>query len=398
MESLISAIEILLLFTGLVIAVPVTVFVVQVISSLFFRGEAQAKKIPNEVSIAVLIPAHNEEALIARTLKPLIDVGSRGHNLVVVADNCTDKTAEIAAAFNANVVIRDNQEFMGKGYALDAGVEYLQKLASQPDIVVIIDADCETTLADIELLAAKSMGLSSPVQALYLMLNESEPGIRQKISEFAWRVKNLVRPLGYRVLGLPCQLMGAGMAFPWDTLAGVRLANASIVEDLKLGLELAEDRKPAMFFPDAKVTSYFPGSESSEKSQRVRWEHGHLGMISQVPGLIIKSISRRNLGLFVLALDLSVPPLALLVITLFFFFIVTLGFALSTSLLQPLVFSIMLLVLLISSVFLAWGKYATEVISLSDMLFVPVYILKKIPVYVRFIYARERRWIRTSRK
>jgi cellulose synthase/poly-beta-1,6-N-acetylglucosamine synthase-like glycosyltransferase len=398
MVSLISVIEFFLLFAGLIITLPVLVFVVQVVSSLFFRGESPVPELTGELTIAVLVPAHNEEELIARTLKPLSGIGSRGHHLVVIADNCTDKTAEIAATYNVDVVIRNNQELKGKGYALDAGVEHLRKLGSSPDIVVIIDADCETTSADIESLAARSFSLSSPVQALYLMTNTPNPGIRQKIAEFAWRVKNLVRPLGYQVLGLPCQLMGAGMAFPWNTLVGVRLANASIVEDLKLGLDLAEDGTPAIFYSDARVISYFPDSEASEKSQRVRWEHGHLGMISHVPALLMKSIMHRNYGLFALVLDLSVPPLALLVISLILFFMVTLGFALITGLLHPLALSLLLLVMLVGSVFLAWSKYATDVISFSDLLFVPVYILKKIPVYVRFIYARERRWIRTSRK
>jgi hypothetical protein len=59
--------------------------------------------------------------------------------------------------------------------------------------------------------------------------------LKSKVSEFAWCVKNLVRPLGYSNLGCPCQLMGTGMAFKWSTLSKADLANGNIVEDMKLG-------------------------------------------------------------------------------------------------------------------------------------------------------------------
>ena len=58
-------------------------------------------------------------------------------------------------------------------------------------------------------------------------------------------MKNWVRPLGLSNLNLPCQLMGTGMAFPWELIRSANLASGSIVEDTKLGLELASGRTPA---------------------------------------------------------------------------------------------------------------------------------------------------------
>ena len=72
---------------------------------------------------------------------------------------------------------------------------------------------------------------------------------RTRVREFAWRVKNWVRPLGLSSLGLPCQLMGTGMAFPWEVIADARLATGSLAEDLKLGLELAANGHPPVFCP-----------------------------------------------------------------------------------------------------------------------------------------------------
>ena len=98
-----------------------------------------------------------------------------------------------------------------------------------------------------------------PVQALYLMTAPPGSAINHQVAEFAWRLKNHVRPLGLKALGLPCQLMGTGMAFPWGVIRSAELASGFIVEDLKLGLELAAGGHPPAF-SSAMVTSTFPSS------------------------------------------------------------------------------------------------------------------------------------------
>jgi hypothetical protein len=92
--------------------------------------------------------------------------------------------------------------------------------------------------------------LRRPVQSLYLMTAPCESAINHQVAEFAWRLKNQVRPLGLRALGLPCQLMGTGMAFPWDIIRSAELASGFIVEDLKLGLDLADAGHPPVFCPE----------------------------------------------------------------------------------------------------------------------------------------------------
>ena len=95
---------------------------------------------------------------------------------------------------------------------------------------MIIDADCLIQENALNHIAVCALGHDRPVQALYLMYAKGSD-LKSKIAEFAWCVKNLVRPLGYAKLGLPCQLMGTGMAFAWDMIAKADLANGNIVED-----------------------------------------------------------------------------------------------------------------------------------------------------------------------
>ena len=106
-------------------------------------------------------------------------------------------------------------------------------------------------------LAMTAAATCRPVQALYRMLAPSDSSNNLQVAEFTWRVKNWLRPLGLKALGLPCQLMGTGMAFPWDAIRRVDLASSWSVEDLKLGIVLASQGRHPLFCPTARVTSQF---------------------------------------------------------------------------------------------------------------------------------------------
>src|SRR5262245_52385003 len=216
------------------LAILVAVFSLEIIAGILLprRVPAPGDRKPRP-RIAVLIQAHNESAGIRATLDDIrAQIGS-GDRLLVVADNCTDGTAAVAAAAGAEVVERHDLTRIGKGYALDHGLRHLR--AEPPQIVIFVDADCRLLPGAIERLALASGVTGKPVQALYLMTSPDHGTINYQVAEFAWRVRNWIRPLGLSSLGLPCRLTGAGMAFPWDVIRSVELASAEIAEDQKLG-------------------------------------------------------------------------------------------------------------------------------------------------------------------
>src|SRR5450432_1851679 len=152
---------------------------------------------------------------------------------------------------------------------------------------------------------------------------ENSP-IDHSFAEFAFLLRNWIRPLGLRHLGCPVQLMGTGMIFPWDVIRSAPLASGNLVEDLKLGLDLAAVGKAPLFFPFVIGTSTFPMSDKGTDSQRQRWVQGHIGMILKTaPRLLFLAIKRRNLDLLVLTLDLAVPPLSLLGLLIVGIFVLT---------------------------------------------------------------------------
>lgn len=348
-------------------------------------------------SFAVLVPAHNEEAVIADTVRQLMKQLRPTDTLLVVADNCTDATARLAGEAGATVVERSDALRRGKGYALDHGMRWL---AARPHaVLIIVDADCRVEPGGLDQLAAKAHAVDRPVQALYLMHAPPSPTLKQRVAAFAWRLKNWVRPLGWHNAGLPCQLMGTGMAFPWAMAQNMALANAELVEDMKLGMDLALVGTPPLFCPQVLVHSQFPTSEQATQGQRKRWEHGHLGLIASLaPRLLAQALRRRDARLCAMALDLSVPPLALLVLLQ----LAALGLAGMGAWLGlgsgPLGAAIGCLAMFVMAVGAAWWGWGKSVVSARDLLAVPWYVLGKLPLYLGYVFKRQKEWVRTDRK
>ncbi|MDR3414531.1 MAG: glycosyltransferase family 2 protein [Formivibrio sp.] len=379
------------------IAVPTIVFCLEIVAGILPRHIRQSYDRDFRGRAAVLVPAHNESSGIVPTLEDIRTQLHAGDLLLVVADNCIDDTAEQARTRGAVVLERHDATRIGKGYALDFGIKHLEK--DPPDFVVMVDADCRLDSGVIDKLISASLTTGRPTQALYLM-KAPDARVNNQIAEFAWRVKNWVRPLGLARLGLPCQLTGSGMAFPWSVIRTVNLASGWIVEDLKLGLELALAGHPPLFCPDACVTSQFAVSERGADTQRRRWHQGHLvSIIALVPRLLWIATVRRNLNLMALALDVAVPPLSLLA-TLLFLILTIASFAAILGIGSAAFFiSASCIVGFASAVVCAWRIYGTEILPSRAILSLPGYILEKIGIYHQVLSGKMIfNWIRTDRE
>lgn len=382
------------------LSIPVVVFATECIAATALRRKPIAEPIAGRLgkrpAIAILVPAHNEEGGISKTLHSIKAEMLADDRLIVVADNCTDRTAEFARMAGAEVVERKNERERGKGFALHTGVLYLAK--SPPAIVVIVDADCILKPGALERLAGMAAATDGPVQACYLMTSPSDTRLDLAVREFAFVVKNRVRPLGLSKLGLPCQLTGSGMAFPWSVLNAANLSNDNLVEDMKLGLDLARLGHPPRFCAEALVLSEFPQSSAGSTTQNRRWESGHLAMIRTA----IRTLTQRrvlgNPGLVAMVLDIMVPPLALLVLLLGAVF--AFSAVLFLAGVGTLAFAVSLINLLLVTVGIAaaWLAYGTKLLPLGKLYRIPLYALRKVAFYARiFRGGSAGGWIRTDR-
>jgi hypothetical protein len=344
---------------------------------------------------AVLIPAHNEEAGLGATLAALAPELGPDDRVLVVADNCTDRTAEVARARGVEVVERTDLSRRGKGYALAFGLDVLR--SKPPAVVVILDADCVIAPGGLARLADRAHATGCPVQAAYRMVPPPGAGAERRVAAFAFLVKNVARPLGLHRLGLPCLLTGSGMAFPWEVIRDARVGHGHIVEDMQLAVDLVIDGHAPLFAPDVVASAEFPVADRAAGTQRRRWEHGHLGVIlAGVPRLLGAALRGRWAAL-ALALELGVPPLSALVMAACGALgVLAVWGAFGGSRLPTLVLG-GALALASVSLTLAWLRFGRATLPAATLVRTPIYMLRKVPLYLGFFTRRQSDWVRTDR-
>lgn len=389
-------VDIVLFVIALGLLVPIAVLFVEC-SAALLPGQFETRESQEpQPKVAVLVPAHNEALGIGATLETLLPQITDQDYVIVIADNCDDETAAIARTFGVTVLERQDTERRGKGYALDYGLRSLE--VDPPEVVVVVDADCIVHQGTIERIARQAAAVARPVQAIYLMELPEKPSPKDSVSALAFLVKNLVRPSGLKRLGLPGLLTGTGMAFPWSALQKVTLASGNIVEDMQLGLDLAIAGYTPLFCSEARVTGRLPQQQQAAKSQRTRWEHGHLQtLLTQVPKLLKESVRQRRFDLAALALDMCVPPLSLLVMI---WAVVMVGALLAGSLGASWTMALVVAIegiLIFISIVGAWAKFGRADLPVGSLLAVPFYLLWKIPLYFSFLVKPQTKWIRTER-
>ncbi len=394
-QSVILYSNIILILLALGLLLPIAILFIECSAALFPSLAPISAEPTNRPNAVVLVPAHNEADGIGRTLSSLVPQLHPEDRLIVIADNCSDHTAAIARQSGVTVIERQDYERRGKGYALDYALKSLE--VNPPEVVVNVDADCIVHPGTIDKIARLAVATKRPVQSTYLMVQPTNPSPKDRVSALAVKVKNLVRPIGLQRFDLPCLLTGSGMAFPWSVIRMVSLANSKTVDDMQLGLDLAIAGYPPIYCQDAQVTGRLMEKQAA-KSQRSRWEHGHIEtLLNQVPRLIKASINQRRFDLLATALDLCIPPLSLLVMIWTIAMLGSLLAGVFAGVWTPGILLAIEGLILAISIFGAWAKFGRDDVSGITLLTIPFYILSKITLYLAFLIKPQTKWIRTER-
>lgn len=378
------------------LGVPCSVMAAECVAGAFSKAHPGAGASAAAPDFVVLVPAHDEAAGIAATVQGILEQLPPNGRVVVIADNCSDDTAAIARRTGAEVIERVDPTRRGKGYAIAFGLEHLAP--SPPSVVILVDADCRLGPGTLTALARQAAELDRPVQAMYLFEPPPNPSPRSVVSTLAILVRSQARTLGLHALGLPCQLTGSGMAFPWHVLRKAPPLDAHLVEDLVLGLELALLGHPPASCPEARVTSELPQTAEAETSQRRRWEHGYLKvMLGHGPKMVWRGLTSGRMDVTAMGLDLLVPPLALLAMgVLGTGAVALLVFTAGGSPLGVLIAGADL-ALLGAGVGAAWYKFGRD-LPLRYVAAIPMYVVWKVPLYLSFFLKRgQQTWVRTAR-
>jgi len=287
------------------------------VAALLHKKPLITRSINNESlpNLIVVIPAHNEESGIAACINNIQASlhNTTGCDLVIIADNCQDATAEIARNAGARVIERQHDTKRGKGYALDYA--FSQLLSENYDGFIVIDADSrvdEQLISDFQYAFAQGF---DAVQCRYRLSNP-DASYRAKLQRIAWLAFNELRLLGRERLNVSVGILGNGFALSRKILQAVPYEAGSIAEDMEYHLRLVNSGYQVHFLDTVSVYSDAPNQSANAAVQRTRWEGGRFRLIIDHAPLLFKEVLGGKWNLLEPLAELLLLPLAFHVILL----------------------------------------------------------------------------------
>jgi cellulose synthase/poly-beta-1,6-N-acetylglucosamine synthase-like glycosyltransferase len=284
------------------------------LSLLSFRYSQTLDGFVPRSRLVVLVPAHDEEMLIARTVRSLQQQNYPRNlfRIAVIADNCTDQTAAIATTAGADLVlVRDAPDARGKGRALRWAMDQILARDDAPDAIVSVDAD---TITDPDLLLALAERLESgapAVQADYRAMGDDSPS--NALRKIGFILMNRARPAGRNMLGLGACLVGNGWLLSSELLRRRPWSAFTSTEDREYTLQLDAGGDFVAFAGAAAVHAPTAPNSRAAATQQERWEGGWATLVrSHAPRLLRDAVATRSPRLLLVCFDLAVPPLGLL--------------------------------------------------------------------------------------
>ncbi len=260
----------------------------------------------------VLVPAHDEERGLPRTLEAIARECRAGDQVLVVADRCSDRTADVARSFGALVLERGADEEPGRAAARQAGLEYARGLGW--DAVLMLDAD---SVIEPGFLAACERVLAGGVVAVQAR-SESSLGrtLARNAAVAAFTLQGITIPRGRDRLGVSVRLRGTGMAIARDVALAHRF-RVPASEDLFFTLDLLLDGVRCRHVESARLRSDGAADWGAFGGQKVRYEAGRMAAArAYVPRLLRRAVAHRDLSCLETAWFLATPPFALAVLSL----------------------------------------------------------------------------------
>jgi cellulose synthase/poly-beta-1,6-N-acetylglucosamine synthase-like glycosyltransferase len=347
----------------------------------------------------VIVPAHNEAAVLMRVIGSLqkLDWPSDRFRIIVVADNCTDATAQVAVSAGAHVLERRDPDRRGKGYALDFAFRS-SRSRGWADAVVVIDADADVSPNLLEAFARRIERGAEAVQAHYGVSNTLSSW-RTRLLSIAKAAFHLVRSRARERLGTSCGIRGNGWCVTHRLLERVPYQAFSLTEDLEYGIALGIAGYRVHYADEAHADAEMVSRERDARKQRQRWERGRFQLIrSRTVPLLCEAWRQPSLVCLDLALDLLVLPLSYVVLNVAVLLVSAAGLALWYPGLHAWVWlGAGCALALVVHILRGWQLSGTGTQGLLDLARAPLFLGWKILLMT----SRERtstEWVRTKRE
>ena len=345
----------------------------------------------------IVVPAHNEEAGIVQTINSLyqLDWPASQFRIHVVADNCTDRTPELANAAGADVLIRHNAELRGKGYALAHGFR-ASLTQDWADALVVVDADTTVSPNLLEAFAVRIEQGEHAVQAYY--------GIRNPLASWRTRLITVAQTAFHKVrsrarerMGLSCGIRGNGWCVTNTLLQAVPYQSFSLTEDVEYGITLGRTGQRIAYADEAHVNADMVVSARIARSQRQRWESGRMALARKSAlSLLWLGLQTLSLMRLDLAFDLLVLPLSWVVLNVLLLLLCSAALLpLNAAAMNGLWAAGLCVLALLLYVGRGWQLSGTGLQGLTALLYVPRFLVWKVAT---LLGRKSSEWIRTERE
>ena len=248
-----------------------------------------------EHKFMAIIPAHNEEAVVGNLIESLKkqNYPSKLLDIYVIADNCTDRTAQIAENAGAIVYIRNNEEEMTKGHALKWFLSKKIEENADYDAFCVFDADNIAHENFIRNMNKKLCQGEDVVQGYRDIKNPTDSWISSGYAIFYWMMNRFYHLARYN-LGLSPLINGTGFMVRFDVVKPNGWQTYTLTEDIEFSLQRIIAGKKLGWATDAIVYDEQPVGFRQSWSQRSRWTVGHIQCMGRYTKALAKSVKENK--------------------------------------------------------------------------------------------------------
>lgn len=266
------------------------------VSFFGWRKREEEKDLTPTKRFALITAAHNEDAVIRFHIESIkkLNYPEELYDIYVIADNCTDNTAQVARGEGVNVFERYSK-LRGKGYALEWMFNELYKMEDRHyDAICVFDADnVVSSNFLLEMNAKLKQGFRS-IQGYLDTKNPNDSWVTACYATAYWSMNRMWQLARYN-LGLSNALGGTGLCLDYELLKKYGWGATCLTEDLEFTMKLLLNGIKTAWAHDCKVYDEKPVYFSQTWKQRTRWLQGHwdVALRYMVP-LLKKGIKERK--------------------------------------------------------------------------------------------------------
>lgn len=229
-----------------------------------------------------IIPAHNEEKVVVNLIESLkkLDYPKDLYDIYVIADNCTDKTAEVAKKAGAIVYERFDETHKTKGHALQWFLAQKIEEDAPYDAFCIFDADNIVDENFLKVMNKKLCQGEEVVQGYKDIKNPSDSWVSAGYAIFYWTMHRFYHLARYNI-GLSPLMNGTGFMVKFDVIKPQGWNTKTLTEDIEFSLKRIIEGKKLGWARDAIVYDEQPVGFKQSWTQRSRWTVGHMQCLKE---------------------------------------------------------------------------------------------------------------------